>query len=364
MTESPLGRRGLLRERPWLFWFLLLAGIGLFLYLVRGILLPFVAGMVLAYFLDPLVDRLERLKLSRLLGTVIVMLTFLSLIALAVGLLAPMIVAQAGDLISAIPEYFNLLRDQSLDLLGRLSVGTGVDLRSRFSEAFASAAEGAAGDVTSLLTSILQGGLALANIISLVLITPLVAFFLLLHWDEIVAKINALLPHRYADTLRDLARQIDSVLSGFLRGQATVCGVMAVYYATALTVAGLDYGLIVGLMAGLLTFVPYIGSITGLVLTLGLSLIQFDSLGPVVLTVGLYLAGQGLEGNVITPRLVGRQIQLHDVWVLFAVLAGGALFGFWGVLVAVPIAGCIGVLVRFALARYVASPFYRDDGRS
>ena len=208
------------------------------------------------------------------------------------------------------------------------------------------------------MLGIVVNGIAVVNLVSLLLITPFVGFFLLLHYDEIVARIDSMLPLAQRATQRDLFRRINRVLSGFVRGQGLVCVIMAVYYGATLSLVGLQYGLVIGVVAGLLTFIPFVGSLSGMVLTVAVALAQYDSFGEMMVPIGLYLFGQFMEGYFLSPRLVGKQIRLHDVWVVFAVLAGGALLGFWGALLAVPVAGIVGVLVRFALRRYRVSSFY------
>lgn len=342
----------------WLFWSAVALVALLFLYLIRGILLPFMAGMAVAYFLDPLVDWLEERGLSRLAGTAMVSLIFFILAGTVIAIIGPMLVNQLIDLVASMPEYIERLQHSLFSLSLELSESTGVDLRARVQEAMASGAESAVGSLSEIMIGIVESGLAIVSVLSLLLITPIVGFFMLLEWDHIVARIDEHLPLGQRATLRDLFRRMDRVLAGFVRGQATVCLIMAVYYSLALTLAGLDYGLVIGVIAGILTFIPFIGSLTGLVLTVGIALAQYGNLTDMILPVALYLVGQGLEGNLLTPRLVGRQIRLHDLWVIFAVLAGGAVFGFWGALLAVPISGCLGVLVRFGLRRYRSSSFY------
>lgn len=342
----------------WLFWSaVLLAGL-VFLILVSEILLPFLAGMAVAYFLDPLVDWLEERGLSRLAGTALVSLVFFAMAGTVIAIVGPMLVNQLIDLISSLPDYLTMLKQSVFNLSLELSESTGVDLRQRMQEAMGSAAESAVGSLSEIAIGIVESGLAIINLLSLLLITPFVGFFMLLEWDHIVARIDEHLPLAQRATLRDLFRRMDRVLSGFVRGQATVCLIMAFYYATALTIAGLDYGLVVGVLAGILTFIPFVGALTGMVLTVAIALAQYGNAVDMLLPVALYLVGQGGEGYFLTPRLVGRQIRLHDLWVIFAVLAGGAIFGFWGALLAVPVAGCLGVLVRFALRRYRGSSFY------
>jgi predicted PurR-regulated permease PerM len=215
---------------------------------------------------------------------------------------------------------------------------------------------------TDMIAGLLSGGAAAANTLSLLVITPVVAFYLLRDWDRIARTVDGWLPRAQAPTLRTLAREVDRTLAGFLRGQGTVCLLLGVFYALGLSLVGLDFGLVIGLLAGLLSFIPFVGSIVGLFLSVGLAVLQFDDWLPVAIVAGVFFVGQGLEGYVLTPRLVGRSVGLHPVWVIFAILAGGALFGFVGVLLAVPVAAVVGVGARFALSRYLASPYYDAGG--
>jgi predicted PurR-regulated permease PerM len=210
------------------------------------------------------------------------------------------------------------------------------------------------------LSRIVGGGFALFNVLSLMVVTPVVAFYLLRDWPGMVRRVNGWLPRRYAGVLREQALEMDRILSAWLRGQALCCVLLALYYALALQGVGLDLGLIVGLTAGMLSFIPYVGSITGGVTSIGLALAQFPTWTGVAEVVGVFIAGQLLEGYVIYPRFLGDRVELHAVWVIFALFAGGAAFGFLGVLLAVPVAAVIGVLARFWLRRYLASPLYSD----
>jgi predicted PurR-regulated permease PerM len=231
-------------------------------------------------------------------------------------------------------------------------------------ERLRSAAGNVAGNVVGWLGQILSGlwsgGLAVFNALSLVVIMPVVAFYLLRDWDRIVAHIDGLLPRDGADTIREQVREIDDRLSGFVRGQASVCLALGTWYAVGLTLVGLDFGLLVGIGAGLISFVPYLGTGLGLIVGLGLAVAQYDTWLPIGLVAAVFVSGQMLEGYVLTPRMVGERVGLHPVWVLFALMAGGALLGFTGVLLAVPAAAVIGVLVRFAISRYLQSPLYRS----
>ena len=193
-------------------------------------------------------------------------------------------------------------------------------------------------------------------------ITPIVTFYLLRDWDLLVARIDGWLPRRHVDVIREQMRLIDRSLSGFVRGQLMVCLMLGVFYAIGLTVVGLDFGLVIGLATGLVSFVPYFGMLAGFVVGIGVAVAQFGSWVPVALVAAVFVIGQFVEGNFVTPRVVGNRIGLHPVWLIFALLAGGALFGFTGLLLAVPVAAVLGVLVRFSLERYLAGAAYRGRG--
>jgi predicted PurR-regulated permease PerM len=219
-----------------------------------------------------------------------------------------------------------------------------------------------AGWLTAFLKSLWSGGRALVSLFSLVVITPVVAFYLLYDWHTMIRVVDSWVPLRQSDTVRALAREIDAAIAGFVRGQSAVCLILGSFYAIALTLTGLNFGLLIGLLSGVITFIPYVGSMTGLILALGVAVAQFwpdyTSIGVVL---GIFLLGQFLEGNVLSPKLVGESVGLHPVWLIFALLAFGYLFGFVGLLVAVPLAATIGVLARFALRRYLESSLYTGE---
>jgi len=345
--------------RQYPFWLagLLLALVAL--YLLRGVLLPFVAGLALAYFLDPLCDRLEKWGCGRALATTIVLIGFGVFVVAVLLLLIPLIQSQIVGLVASLPALVAgvLARVEPLLRLAdeHLSPQEMADLKS----ALGSQAGSAVRWIGGALGAVLSSGLALVNILSLIFITPVVTFYMLRDWDRLVARIDGCLPREHAEVIRAQARLIDQTLAGYARGQATVCLVLGAFYATGLSLVGLDYGLIVGLLAGLLSFVPYVGTITGFVTSMGLAFGQFPDWLSIILVLGVFLIGQTLEGYVLTPRLVGNRIGLHPVWVIFALLAGGTLFGFVGVLLGLPAAAVVGVLTRFALGRYMDSPYYR-----
>jgi predicted PurR-regulated permease PerM len=326
-----------------------------------SILLPFVAAAGVAYFLDPLASQLDRWGLRRSIGALLLIVALLTSVLLFALLLYPLILSQLGELLGRMPTYAAQVQHFAETLIANAQQRLGeefVDTKLR------ELVGGQAGAVLSFMitavTRVIGGGFALFNVLSLLVVTPVVAFYLLRDWPGVVARINSWLPHRYAGALREQAREIDRILSAWLRGQALCCLFLALFYATGLTLVGLDLGLIVGLSAGALSFIPYVGSVTGLLVSVGLALAQFPTWGGVMLVVGVFIVGNLLEGYVIYPRFLGDRVELHAVWVIFALFAGGAAFGFVGVLLAVPMAATIGVLCRFWLRRYLDSPLYLD----
>jgi predicted PurR-regulated permease PerM len=340
------------------FW---LIGLALFLaalWILSGMLLPFVAALVIAYALDPWVDVLERVRLPRAVATVIVLILFVLILIAVALLLVPVVNAQVVRLINVLPDYIQALRrivePLVKDLLNRLSPADVERLRG----AIGQYSGDVMGLIANLASKLFASGIALFDVLSIVFITPVVAFYLLRDWDRLVASVDRCLPVQHAETIHQQIREIDRTLAGFMRGQAMVCLGLGLFYAVALTLAGLDFGLVIGLLAGVLSFIPYVGTIFGFVASTGLALVQFPDLWSVAIVVGIFIVGQAIEGNVLTPLWVGDKVGLHPVWVMFALLAGASLFGFLGVLVAVPVASVIGVLTRFALQRYLASDYY------
>jgi len=200
----------------------------------------------------------------------------------------------------------------------------------------------------------------LFNVISLLLITPVVAFYMLRDWDAFVKKVDDLLPKRYKHSIEKQAKEIDCILSSFIRGQLSVCVLLGLFYAVGLYIVGLDLGILVGFLAGIISFIPYVGSIFGFVVSVAIAFAQFDSLMPIAQVVGVFMVGQFIEGNFLTPNLVGESVGLHPVWIMFALLAGGVLLGFLGLMIAVPVAAIIGVLVRHAIENYKQSSLYKN----
>lgn len=341
-----------------IFWISGLLAFLLLVHLLSSILLPFVAASAIAYFLDPAVRRLEQWRVPRTAATLLVLLLFMLGVAVVLALLVPLLQIQIAEFAHRLPALVVAAQqriEQGMEFAQKeLSPEDYAKLRDMLGSGIAGFAGWAAGLLQQLLTS----GVALANVLLLVLITPVVAFFLLRDWDHIVALVDSWLPRQHLAVIREQARLVDATLAGYVRGQLLVCLGTGLYYALALTIIGLDFGLIVGILAGILTFIPYVGYTTGFVLALGLGLLQFGNMSGILWVVGVFAMGQVLEGNILAPKLVGDRVHLHPVLVIFALLAFGALFGFLGVLLALPAAAVLGVLTRFALGRYLRSSFY------
>ncbi len=331
------------------------------LHLFASILLPFVAAAGIAYFLDPPTTRLTRAGMPRGLAALLIVVALVTATLLFALLLYPLLLAQVGVLISRVPTYIYSVRLWAGEVIVHLQERLGSEyVDEKLRDLVGGQAGAMLAFLAAALSRIVGGGFALFNVLSLVVVTPVVAFYLLRDWRRAVARVDSWLPRRYAGVLRAQAREVDRILSAWLRGQALCCLVLALFYAVALSAVGLDLGLIVGISAGLLSFIPYVGSITGGVASIGLAFAQFPTWTGVATVAGVFVVGQILEGYVIYPRFLGDRVELHAVWVIFALFAGGAAFGFLGVLLAVPVTAAIGVLLRFWLRRYLQSPLYLD----
>ena len=348
-------------ERQVMFWLAALAVLVLMLWLLSEILLPFVAGAAIAYLLTPVTDRLERLGVNRLVAALSIISLVVLAIVIVILLVAPILGGQLSSFIDNIPGYVarlqSLLSDPSRPWLQKI-------LGASFSadKSIGDLVTQGVGWLTAFLKSLWSGGRALVSLFSLVVVTPVVAFYLIFDWHRMIRTADSWVPVNQRKTVRQLAREIDAAIAGFVRGQTAVCLILGSFYAVALTLTGLNFGLLIGLLSGVITFIPYVGSMTGLILALGVAVAQFwPNYSSILMVLGVFLVGQFLEGNLLAPKLVGESVGLHPVWLIFALLAFGYLFGFVGLLVAVPLAATIGVLLRFALHRYRESSLYTGE---
>lgn len=330
------------------YWAIATVALLLVLWALGNVLLPFLVGGAIAYFLDPVADRLQRMGLGRAMATVVIFVIGSLVLVIAGVVVIPLLNQQATDLIHAAPGYVEQLRT----FLDSRFPGY-MDQGSPLQQSLASIGETIRSRGGELLQSILNSAAGVVDLLVFLLVVPVVAFYMLLDWDNMTARIDELLPRDHRPTIRKLASDIDRTLASFVRGQGTVCLILGTFYAIALMVIGLQFGLVVGLIAGLLTFIPYVGALVGGLLSVGLALVQFwGEWWAIVAVAVVFQVGQIVEGNILTPKLVGSSVGLHPVWLIFALSAFGTVFGFVGMLIAVPVAAAIGVLVRFAIERY------------
>jgi predicted PurR-regulated permease PerM len=346
-------------ERHIVFWLVALVAFIALLWLLSPILLPFVIGLALAYVLDPLANRLRRHGVSRLVAALIILGGFVLVLGLLLLLILPVLAKQVSGFIDNAPAYAQRLQGLISNpeypwlkrVIGDSLVGTDKSVGDLMNQAMVY--------LTGVLASLWAKGQALISIFSLLIVTPVVAFYLICDWDSMTNAVDSLIPLPQRETVRALGREIDATISAYVRGQSGVCLILGSYYAVGLTLAGLSFGLLIGVVSGLISFIPYLGSLTALVLSLGVAVAQFfPDWSPILIVAGVVLVGQFLEGNVLAPKLVGDSVGLHPVWLMFALFAFGYLFGFVGLLLAVPLAAAAGVLTRFAIRRYRESPLY------
>jgi predicted PurR-regulated permease PerM len=321
-----------------------------------------VAGMALAYFLDPVADRLETWGLSRMAATAVILLTFLVLLVLAFVIIIPLLVTQASDFAAKVPGYITSLQQTVTDTNSHYLPAWLKAQIGPLKENLAKYVGEGASFIAGLFVQIWASGKALIDVLSLLVITPVVAFYLLLDWDNMIAKLDSWVPRDWVHVVRQLGADMNDAIAGFVRGQGTICLILAVLYGGSLSLAGLNFGLLIGIVSGLVSFIPYLGSLLGLVLSVGVALVQFWPDYPwVILIAGIFFLGQIIDGYVLQPKLIGEKVGLHPVWLMFALLAFGALFGFVGLMVAVPVSACIAVLVRYAISRYLQSDLYHGE---
>ena len=373
--HAPRGVRwaGLSLERQLILWAFALLLLATTLYLLSPMLAPFVAGTALGYLLDPVADRLQRMGMSRLGAALVLLVFFIAFLVTALVVLLPILSRQFAGLITVLPGYLQTLSGLIAEWQARFT-------SDYFNEWLQSLGLGPAGtidtqkyidDLTNqgavligdFLKSLVWRGYALINVVALVVVTPVVAFYMMLDWDRMIHILDNLAPPRHREDVRYLASEIDRALAGFVRGQSLVCVFLGVWYAVGLSAIGLNFGFLIGVIAGVLSFIPYVGSITAFVFSIIIAIVQgWPHLSLPVEAIAIVSFGLVMDGYVLSPRLVGASVGLHPVWIMFALLAFGALFGFTGMIIAVPTAAALGVVLRFLAARYRRSALYLESG--
>jgi predicted PurR-regulated permease PerM len=333
------------------------------LWLLAPVLMPFAIAAMLAYLGDPLADRLERLGLKRMWAATIVFVVILVVVIGVLLLLIPMVVHQVENLVSNLPRYGDWAQNVAWPWLqARLHLDPHTFDSERLLGTIKEHIGSIGGVATAVIGKVSRSGVGIAMWLTNLVLIPVVAFYLLRDWDRLVATIDGMLPRSVQPTIAHLARESDAILGAFVRGQLLVMLALGVFYGTGLGLVGLSVGLLIGMVAGLLSFVPYLGFIIGFVAAIIAALVQFGDWTHVLMVCGVFALGQLLEGYVLVPKLVGDKIGLHPVAVMFAVLAGGYLFGFLGVLLALPAASVIMVLLRYLIERYRMSELYNEEG--
>ena len=358
-------------ERQILVWAVALAAFLYLLHILGSVVTPFATGIALGYLLDPVVRRLERIGLSRLAASLLILAAFVLVVVLILVLVAPILGNQLVDFTQKLPGYVMRLQALAVDegnaLLERYggewrnSLGLGNSLSAeQIQKSIGDFVAQGAQWLLNAVRSLASGGAAVVSFFSFLIVTPVVAFYILVDWNKMMATLDGWLPLDYRDSLRAIASEINDALAGFIRGQSLVCLFDGLWYGVGLTLIGLDFGFLIGVVAGLLSFIPYVGSLTALIVSLGVALVQgWPSLKLFFLALAVVGAGLFLEGNVLAPKLVGRSIGLHPVWLMFALFVFGGLYGFTGLLIAVPTAAALGVLARHLIGLYLKSPLYR-----
>jgi predicted PurR-regulated permease PerM len=328
------------------------------LWVLGDVIMPFVLAGAVAYCLDPLADRLERMGLSRALSVTLISLFAVALFVLFFLLVVPTLKEQIEQFIATAPELFQRLQASLTARFPDL-----MDADSTIRQQLQSLGQAIQARGGELAQTVFASALGIVNVVVLLVVVPVVGFYLLLDWDRMVAQIDDMLPRDHAPAIREIFKDINDTLASFIRGQGTVCLILGVFYSVALMLVGLNFGIVIGAIAGILTFIPYVGALVGGGLAIGMALFQFWGEWWWIVAVGvIFQVGQFVEGNILTPKLVGSSVGLHPVWLIFALSVFGSLFGFVGLLVAVPVAAMLGVVIRRGIRSYKSSLLYTGSG--
>lgn len=348
------------RLTPLRFWILVAASFILLLWLFSPALLPFLVGLAIAYFLEPSVSALERRKVPRWLGSTIILAAFFFFFVFLFFMMWPMISGQIGALIDNLPDYIATIRKQHLPWLQKWAARISPEYVAKIREATTQSTDEAVGFVGRTVRNILSSGFAIIDFIGLAVLTPITAFYVLRDWKSLTDAIDGLIPRHHYTVVREQLGEINQTLSGFIRGQAIVSLFLGAFYGIGLALNGLQYGATIGLIAGVLSMIPYVGTFFGSITSFILAAVQFSGdWARIGLVMSVFIFGNIIETYFLTPRLVGSRIGLHPVWVMFALIAAIKLAGFTGALIAVPAAAVIGVLIRFGVKQFKASALYK-----
>ena len=349
-------------ERHVIGWLLALAALVLVVGLLRSALLPFIIGLAISYMLNPFADWLNDRGMNRSLASLLIVALFSILALLVLIILVPWIAAELRDVALNLPRYIEQARTMVEDAAVRWLGRDALAVRAKIDQGVTELSQQWTASASTVILSVLSGGKAIVDLASVVLITPVVAFYMLNDWPRMLASIDSWLPRDHAETIRRLAHEVNGVLAGFARGQATVCIVLAAVYAIGLSWAGIKFGALIGLVTGLMSFIPFVAFAIGLLIAATVAIVEsWPNWVPLAKIASVFALGQVLESAVLSPRIVAGHIKLHPVWIILALFVFGYLFGFVGMLVAVPTAAAIGVMTRFGLQEYLKSPLYRGQ---
>ncbi len=340
------------------FWLLAILGFCGTLWLLSDMLTPFILALVIAYFLNPVVSGFCNIGSPRWLGALIVLFLFLALLTTAMLLLLPLVQTQGVELVHSLPVYVETLQKELWPHIKTVLDHVPTVDTTKLQDTFGQYANDIVSFVGKILGQVVTGSMALFDILALMVLTPVVAFYLMRDWPAMLAKVNGYLPVRHAPIIRRELQNIDTMIAGFIRGQAMVSLFLATYYSIALSLAGLKYGMVIGLISGCLSFIPIVGTLTGIIASLTMAFIQFDTFGQIAVVAAIFAGAQMLDGYFLTPKLVGDRVGLHPVWIIFSVLAGGKLLGLPGIIIAVPFAGTLAILIRLGLRQYRRSKYF------
>ncbi len=328
--------------------------LGWLLHLVNSILSPFICAVIIAYFLDPLVEKLEKYKFSRTVATTTIVGIFILIVVVIIVLIVPILYYQSIALIHAFPNYIEIATQKFypkiIHILGGIGINLNPNIKSYLVDQDLRKILGYSDDI---LGNIMKSGMAFVNILSLIFVTPILVFYMIRDWDLFLSKINHLIPSRYSPTVRKFFIEVDKTLSGYVRGQFNVCLILGMLYAIGLISAGLNFGFLIGFLTGFMSFIPYIGMLSGVITALITGFFQ-DNFGTneFIMMGVVFLIGQIVESNFLTPKLIGNKVGIHPVWIIFGLFAFGIIFGFIGLLFAVPMTAIVGVTVKFLVAEY------------
>jgi predicted PurR-regulated permease PerM len=346
-----------LQEKPFQFWIMVAALTFCFILLFKSVLMPFVVGITLAYMLNPIVEKLTKRKLPRWLSAFFILAIFFVITLIAVLFAVPVLIREMIEFVQLMPSLFQK---------GEVWLATNlpmVEIPQSLDDINKEALSEKAGDILNIgkdvLGNVLKGGMAIIGFISAFILIPIIAFYLMIDWPRLTAKIQDLVPEGNKKTVTGILSDIDKSLSGFIRGQLSVCFLLGLFYAIGLSVIGLQYGFFIGVASGILSIIPFVGSLFGLVASVGMAFYQFGGWEYPLIAFIIFATGQLIEGNYLTPKLVGESVGLHPIWVIFVLMAGGALLGLLGMIIAVPVAAIIAVLLRHAISQYKQSTYYK-----